>query len=177
MESISPLIQESSPVEPAGPETTCQVIHPEAELSANFAGLTRRLTCQYSIDKGVLVVRDRDGSELSAISTWRDGIVHDGLRLNLPSEDSLFEKVAEDGRVYTEDFCESFSGNFFERKLLLENDSRCFVVQPLLFEGRVRGLLGYSSRRPSTFAMFAEGALDEIAERFGELIDSTLDPR
>ncbi len=175
MESSSPIVQKSTPAEPTGADSSRAVVRPEAELSASFTGLTRRLACQYPIDKGVLILRDSGSSELSAISTWRDGVVRDGLKLNLPSDGSLFEKVAEDGRVYAEDFCGSFSGNFFERKLLLDNDSRCFVIQPLIFEGKVNGLLGYSSRRPSAFAMFAEGALDDIAERFGELIDSTLD--
>lgn len=177
MESPSAITQESSAEQPAVSNLTRTVIRPEAELSANFAGLTRRLISQYPIDKGVLVLRNEEGPVLSAISTWRDGIVRDGLKLNLPAENSLFEKVAEDGRVYTEDFCGSFSGNFFERKLLLDNDSRCFVIQPLLAEGRVKGLLGYSSRHPAVFAMFAEGALDGIAERFGELIESTLEGR
>lgn len=175
MESMSPTTHDSPAAAPDGTESTRITIRPEAELAANFAGLTRRLAQQYPIDKGVLVLRDHEASELSAISTWHDGVVRDGLRLNLPSQESLFEKVAEDGRVYTEDFCESFSGNFFERKLLLDDDSRCFVVQPLISEGRVKGLLGYSSRRPSAFAMFADGALDDIAERFGELIESSQD--
>lgn len=147
------------------------VVTPETELSETFAGLTRRLTRQYPIDKGVLVLRNEDAGELSAISTWHAGSVRDGLRLNLPIETSLFEKVAESGQVYTEEFAGSFSGNFFERKLLLESDSRCFVVQPLKSEGRVMGLLGYSSHRSHAFSMFEEGALDKVADSFGSLID------
>ena len=152
------------------------VVRPEVELAEAFGGLTRQLRRRYPIDKGVLVLRD-DNSRLAAISTYNHGLVREGLKLNLPSETSLFEKVAEDGRVYSEEFVDSFSGNFFERKLLLDEDSRCFVVQPLKSEGRVLGLLGYSSCREGAFVTFEEGALDEIASRFGSMIEGALHRR
>jgi hypothetical protein len=145
-------------------------MHPETELSRTFAGLTRRLRTKYEIDKGVLVLRQYDGKQLAAISTWHHGSVRDGLKLNLPVESSLFAKVAEHGQTYTEDFCGSFSGNFFERKLLLDDHSRCFLVQPLKSEGRVVGLIGYSSHCEAAFTMFEEGALDAVADKFGETI-------
>ncbi len=145
--------------------------HHETPLAEAFHTLTDQLHKEYDIDKGVLVLRPDAGRQLAAVSTWNRGALRDGLRLNLPVESSLFEKVAEQGHVYTEDFCESFSGNFFERKLLLDDDSRSFVLQPLKSEGRVLGLLGYSSRKPMAFVTFEEGALDAISNRLGAIID------
>ena len=142
-------------------------------LTEAFQTITNQLHKEYNIDKGVLILRPNAGRQLAAVSTWHLGIMRDGLKLNLPVEASLFEKVAEQGHVYTEDFCESFSGNFFERKLLLNDDSRSFVLQPLKFEGRVLGLLGYSSRMPMAFVTFEEGALDAICDRLGSIIDSS----
>lgn len=144
----------------------------DARLSESFFALTRWLRRIYAIDRGVLVIRSESGPRLSAISTWRDGQAREGLSLNLPLDSSLFEKVAEHGQVYTEDFCGAFSGNFFERKLLLDDDSRSFVVQPLKSEGRVLGLLGYSSRQPTAFAMLEEGTLDDMASEFGAIIEN-----
>ncbi len=144
----------------------------DAQLSESFFALTRWLRRIYAIDRGVLVIRSEGGPRLSAISTWRDGQGREGLSLNLPLDSSLFEKVAEHGQVYTEDFCGAFSGNFFERKLLLDDDSRSFVVQPLKSEGRVLGLLGYSSRQSTAFAMLEEGALDDVASEFGAIIEN-----
>lgn len=144
--------------------------HRETPLAEAFHTLTDQLLKEYDIDKGVLVLRPDAGRQLAAVSTWHRGIMRDGLRLNLPIETSLFEKVAEQGHVYTEDFCESFSGNFFERKLLLDDDSRSFVLQPLKCEGRVLGLLGYSSRKPMAFVTFEEGALDAICKQLGSII-------
>ncbi len=142
----------------------------DTKLIDAFHALTDQLTQEYNIDKGVLVLRPDDGRQLAAVSTWHRGILREGLRLNLPVKASLFEKVVEQGHVYTEDFCESFSGNFFERKLLLDDDSRSFVLQPLKCEGRVLGLLGYSSRKPMAFVTFEEGALDTICKRLGSII-------
>lgn len=144
--------------------------HKETPLAEAFHALTDQLHKEYNIDKGVLVLRPDAGRQLAAVSTWHRGALRDGLRLNLPTESSLFEKVAEQGFVYTEDFCESFSGNFFERKLLLEDDSQSFVLQPLKCEGRVLGLLGYSSRKPMAFVTFEEGALDTICQKLGAII-------
>lgn len=145
--------------------------HRDTSLAEAFQTLTDQLHKEYNIDKGVLVLRPDAGRQLAAVSVWYRGSLRDGLRLNLPVESSLFEKVAEQGHIYTEDFCESFSGNFFERKLLLDDDSRSFVLQPLKYEGRVLGLLGYSSREPMAFVTFEEGALEAISNRLGSIID------
>jgi len=146
----------------------------DTPLSEAFQTLTDCLHKVYNIDKGVLVLRHNEGRQLAAVSTWHRGSARDGLRLNLPVEASLFEKVAEQGHVYTEDFCDSFSGNFFERKLLLDDDSRSFVLQPLKCDGRVLGLLGYSSREPMAFVTFEEGALDGICDRLGSIIEKSV---
>lgn len=149
-------------------------ISDDTPLSEAFHTLTDHLRRDYNIDKGVLVLRHNEGRQLAAVSTWHKGSVRDGLRLNLPVEASLFEQVARQGHVYTEDYCDSFSGNFFERKLLLDDDSRSFVLQPLKSDGRVLGLLGYSSREPMAFVTFEEGALDTISARLGSIIERSV---
>ncbi|MCK4607034.1 MAG: GAF domain-containing protein [candidate division Zixibacteria bacterium] len=166
-----PITNESTVLSP--PDSR-DLLRNDTQLSESFFTLTRWLRRIYAIDRGVLVIRSESGPRLSAISTWRDGQTRDGLSLNLPLDSSLFEKVAEHGQVYTEDFCGAFSGNFFERKLLLDDDSRSFVVQPLKSEGRVLGLLGYSSRQPTAFAMLEEGALDDMASEFGAIIENKI---
>ena len=139
-----------------------------------FSNLTNELNNDLEIDKGVLVIRMQDTHELAAISTWNNGTLRDGLMVTLPTNSSLFEKVAEDGSVYTEDFCSSFSGNFFERKLLLNDQSRSFMVLPLKSEGKVVGLLAYSSQKPIAFAVFEEGKFRNKAKKFASDIQSLI---
>jgi hypothetical protein len=143
-----------------------QQTHSTSEI---FFELTEYLKEPFSISKSVLVIID-DQSMLSAISTWHNGLRHDGLALNLPHADSLFEKVLEHGRPYTELFPQSFSGNFFERKLLLDSTSKSFALHPLKRDGRTIGLIGFSSENSSALALLEEGSSVEIISRFAELI-------
>ena len=147
-----------------------ELIRRGESLSEVFSALTKHLREKFNIDKGVLVLRQEQSAKLAAVSTWENGVCRDGLALGLPKETSLFEQVVRQGDVYTENFCGGFSGNFFERKLLLDEDSRSFVLQPLKSDGQVVGLLGFSSQTPTAFAMFEEGTLEPIAEEFASAI-------
>jgi transcriptional regulator with GAF, ATPase, and Fis domain len=142
----------------------------ETEPSELFFQLTRRLRSQFNINKGVLLLRSGAGAPLAAISTWHNGQTREGLAIKLPSESSLFEKVAKQGQVYTDNFCGSFTGNFFEKKLLLEDNSRSFVLQPIKHGAEVIGLLGFSSEQPTAFTLFEEGELDQIVSDFAAII-------
>jgi len=142
----------------------------KTKLSDIFFALTRQLSKQFYINRGVLVLRDRGSDNLAAVSTWQNGNAREGLAIRLPSEKSLFEHVAEDGQIYTEDYCGSFSGNFFERKLLIDESSRSFVLHPIKHEGEVVGLLGFSSEEALAFSLFEEGAMDQVMSDFAELI-------
>ncbi len=148
------------------------ILNKDAELSDSFFSLTKELRKKFAIHKGVLVIRHDNGGRLSAISTWRNGSARDGLALKFPVEGSLFEKVAQQGQLFSDDYYGEFSGNFFERKLLLDDDSRSFAVQPLKADGRVIGLLGYSSRRPTAFTALEGDKIDRAAEKFGSIIES-----
>jgi len=153
-------------------QTLDEVVRGISDLSEVFFELTRYLNRDFEINKGVLVLRQERPRKLAAVSTWSNGLGRDGLALNLPCDSSLFEQVAENGQVYTENYCGAFSGNFFERKLLLGENSRSFVLQPLKSNGSVVGLLGYSSESATAFTMFEEGTLDGVAEVFGSVIEA-----
>lgn len=139
-------------------------------LSEAFGELTNELSKSFSIDKAVLVLRKTDDDGLAAVSTWRPGQLRDGLTIGLPCQSSLFEKIAEHGQVYTENFTGAFSGNLFEKKLLLDDTSRSFVVHPLKADGRVVGFLGFSSEKPTAFTVLEEGVLEDVAAKFGHFI-------
>ncbi|MFQ5499214.1 MAG: GAF domain-containing protein [Candidatus Zixiibacteriota bacterium] len=129
-----------------------------------FLEYTRALQNQFNISQGVLVLVDPVDNKLAAVSTIHNGSLRDGLRIRLPAESSLFSQVVDQSSIYNEEFVDTFSGNFFERKLLLDEDSRSFVLQPLKHDARVVGLVGFSSQQPAAFAMFEEGDIDRAAE-------------
>jgi GAF domain-containing protein len=144
----------------------------DISITEAFAEFTRALGEHFHINRGVLIIRQPDTEALSAVSTWREGVLVDGLMINLPKDSSLFEKITDTGCCYTENFCGSFSGNFFERKLLLDENSRSFAVQPLKCHGEVIGLIGFSSEQPTAFSMFEEGLVDDLARRFAEILEA-----
>ncbi len=139
----------------------------QQDPSEMFFEMIDSLKERYTLNKCVLILKHGQ-EDLSAISTWSNGLRQDGLALNLPHKESLFEKALEDGRLYTENFSGLFSGNFFERKLLLDEQSRSFALRPLKSEGQVVGLVGFSSKNPTAFALMEDGDSVEILNRFAD---------
>jgi len=142
----------------------------KVKLSELFQEVTRRLSKKLDIDRGVFIIRDKNNDKFSVISTWNNGKVRNNISINISVEPSLIEKVAEGGICFSETYTGKFSGNFFERKLLLGVNSQAYVLQPLKHEGKVVGMLGFSSLTPTAFSTVEEGILNKIAEKLGEVI-------
>ncbi|MEE8577061.1 MAG: GAF domain-containing protein [candidate division Zixibacteria bacterium] len=136
---------------------------PGTNLSDIFSELTRKLQDYFEISKTVLVIKEETSSHFLAVATFSENKTRKNLSLRLPGHSSLFEKAAEMGLVYTESFCELFSGSAMERNLLLDEESRAYALVPLKHDGKVVGVLGLSSDQPDAFLMFENGCLDRIA--------------
>lgn len=141
-----------------------------ADLSEVFQALTSELQNFYEFNRAILLIREDSGTRFMAVSTWDKGRIRKNLTLVVPGESSLFEKIAESGHLFSEEFCGIFSGNPFERDLLITDKTQSYAVQPLKNDGTVVGLIGFSSTEPSAFATFEEGALRLIAEQFARRI-------
>ena len=135
-----------------------------------FQEFTRELQRVYDITKGFLALREGDMTRFLAVATFSHGTVRKNLSLKLPNAPSLFEKVAESGQIYTENFAELCDGNLIEQRLLLDDDTHSFMLRPLKHEGRVIALLGYSSENPEAFVTFEEGLVDPALDEFGRLL-------
>ena len=146
----------------------------ETGISELFAEFTHKLRSKFRISKGVLVLRRRPGEPLSAISTWSRGETLDGLSIKLPDQPSLFERVVAAGRTYWENITDLFTGNFFEKKLLIDEASRSFVLQPLRYDGEVIGLVGYSSSDSTDFSSFEEDDIQRSTNEFAEFIGNRI---
>ena len=141
-----------------------------ADLSDIFIELTRHLQDFYPIRKGALILNEPAATRFIATAAWHNGKSRKNLSIKIPGTSSLFERIAEFGQVYTENFCHFFDGNAFERNLLLEADTQSFAVQPLKHEARVVGLMGFSSDQPMAFTIFEEGLLEKIAGQLARRI-------
>jgi len=136
-----------------------------------FSILTDSLLDVYDIRKGFLALREYEQFRFLAIALFSNGKVKKNLSLKLPQTSSLFEKVAESGHIYSENFAELYDGNLIEKQLLLDDYSRSFMLRPLKFEGEVVALLGYSSENPDAFVTFEEGLFDPVLDLFAERIN------
>ena len=146
----------------------------DADLSDIFIDLTSELQNHYHISRGLLLLKDQGSTRFIAVSTWNNGRTRKNLSLRIPSVSSLFEKVAEHGQVFSESFCDLFSGNSFERNLLIDDSAQSYVLQPLKLCGEVVGLIAYSSEDPTVFTTFEDGALADVANQLAQRIGNRL---
>lgn len=137
------------------------------EPSEMFFEIIEFLKERYTLNKSVLIIKNENAA-LSAISTWTNGFRQDGLTLNLPHKESLFERVIDDGRIYTDSFVSSFCGNFFEKKLLLDDDSRSYALKPLKSNGKLVGIIGFSSKNPTAFSLMEDGDSSDLLDQFAD---------
>lgn len=130
-----------------------------------FSEFSRLLESEFEIRKGFLALREGDQTRFLAVASWKQDGARRNLSLRLPKGPSLFEKVAESGQIYSENFAELFDGNLIERRLLLDDDTVSFMLRPLKRDGRVVALLGYSSDVPDAFETIQEGMIDAAFDR------------
>jgi GAF domain-containing protein len=135
-----------------------------------FTRFTEHLERVYAIDRGFLAVREGDHAQFTAVASWQQGRERRNLTLQLPSQGSLLQKVAEDGQVFAETFAELYDGNMIERRLLMDDETQSFMLRPLKHEGRVVAMLAYSSNDSDAFAAFNEQLLDPVFNQLAEAI-------
>lgn len=135
------------------------------DLTQEFVEMTKGLQVRFPIRRGVLVLSGETGTGFTAVAAWHNGAVRKNLRLRVPERSSLLKMVAEDGRLFVDESYGCFSGNDFEKRLLIDDDTASFVIQPLKYHGHLVGLIGYSSDDPTGFASFEATALAEVASR------------
>ena len=134
------------------------IVESPEDLSEIFIAITQKLQERFDIVRGLLVIREPQTTRFIATSTFSNRKVRKNLSLRIPEVSSLFEKVAEQGEVFSENFCNLFSGNSFEKKLLMDDDAQSYILLPLKYEAEVVGMIGYSSETDLAFtAMECQG--------------------
>lgn len=148
----------------------CRIVgNPDDQLTT-FDSFSRLLETKFEIKKGFLALRAGNQTRFLAVASWKKDKVRKKLSLTLPNSSSLFEKVAESGQIFAENFASLFDGNFIERQLLMDDSTQSFMLRPLKHEGRVVGLIGYSSDFPDAFVTIQEGYLDDAFDSLGDFL-------
>jgi len=142
----------------------------DASLSDLFLAITKKLQERFEIDRGLLAIREIDTTHFLATSSFDGRKLRKNLSLRIPSDSSLFEKVAESRDVYTDEYFDLFSGNPFEKRVLMSESTRSYIIIPIKQAGEIVGLLGYSSETPMAFAALAAMPLEQITEQLARMI-------
>jgi hypothetical protein len=135
-----------------------------------FAHFSRLLERHLDIRKGFLALREGDQTRFLAVAGWKKDGIQRRLSLRLPNIASFFEKVAEDGRLYSESVAEFFDGNTIERRLLFDDATVSFMLRPLKYDSHLVGLIGYSSDVADAFVTAESGALDPAFEQLAAML-------
>ena len=145
-------------------EVCHSLLQQETTPQAAFRTLTNALQRQFEINRGFLALREEDQARFLAVARFTDTGALKALSLRIPGINSVFEKVAEDGGLYVENFVQLFEGNTIENRLLIGENTESFVLRPLKNAGRLVGLLGYSSDTTDAFVTFEDGILDPVID-------------
>ncbi|RME28781.1 MAG: hypothetical protein D6800_03500 [Candidatus Zixiibacteriota bacterium] len=132
-----------------------------------FADLVRHLQSHYNISRGVLILREAEGTRYLVSALVSDTGERKHLSLLLPGGSSLIRQAAEDGGIYTENFFGLFDGSLFEKNLLIGPETESFMLHPVKYEGRVVGIVGLSSRTTDAFVTLDHGALEPVLTQLG----------
>jgi len=133
---------------------TVQVKPAHAHLHELFVETARSIHRYIPLQRAILVVARAHYRDLIAVAGWslsnRNGATRT-LSLALPVEDSLFAQVAAQRFGFSDDYFGLFSGNSIERRLLIDDQTRSYVIWPLKVEASLIGLVGLSSEFPGAF--------------------------
>jgi transcriptional regulator with GAF, ATPase, and Fis domain len=138
-----------------------------------FFAIAKKLNRLFEITSAVLIVRSTHDSSLKVIAIKKEHYSREGLALTLPDHDSLLYRVLRKASLHIERKPDDFSGNFIERKLLLDGNARTLAICPIVSNNSVSGLLCLSSPSPSAFDLVEKGILDSTLSQFGSLMSRT----
>jgi hypothetical protein len=145
----------------------------QKNINKLFFAIAKKLNRAFDITSAVLVIRSVRDSSLKVIAIKKDHYSREGLALTLPDRDSLLYNVLRKASLHTEYIVENFSGNFIEKKLLLDDKSRTLAICPIISNNSVSGLLCLASPSSSAFELFENGALDSILKQLGSIMAGT----
>ena len=135
-----------------------------------FFSLCKKLNKLFSLSTAVLVVHSVRDNSLKVIAVKNSKHSPEGISLTLPDQDSLLHSVFNDGSLHIDNSLEHFSGNFFEKKLLLGEEANSLAIIPINHDGNRIGLFCLASPRTNAFDLLDESLLRPVTAQFGEVL-------
>ncbi len=131
-----------------------------------FFSFTKKLNRFLPISRAALVLYSKRDGHLKVIALKAES-AREGLALSLPKKNSLFYRVFDSRSIYTADYPFYFSGNFVERKILIDQDSKSILVTPLMTGGKIYGLICLASPQEAAFRFYDHSIMERIFRKLG----------
>ncbi len=139
-----------------------------------FFSFIKKLGRMIPVSRAVLVVKSPRDGRLKVIALKGTRASREGLALSIPQSDSLLDRIFESRATYTAHDPFGFSGNFIERRILLDESTASLMISPLSANGDIFGLIGLASPEEYAFADHREEFLGRVIQKLapsvGELI-------
>ena len=145
---------------------------PKPKYGDLFLNIIKKLESKFSIDRALLAILEADGTRFIATTTFSKEKTRRNLSLRIPTVSSLFKKVAEGGLAFSEECVLFFSGNRFERNLLIDDDTESYILLPLKHDGQIIAIVGLSSHEQSAFTAFEHTRFEKSVSSLVESISS-----
>jgi len=131
-----------------------------------FFSFLKKFNRYLPVNRAALVIHSGRDKTLKVIAL-KGETAREGLALTLPAENSLLHRVYNSRAVYIANQPFYFSGNFIERKILLNPETKAVMVAPLFDGGNIFGLICISSQREGAFEGCDQGILDKVFGKLG----------
>jgi hypothetical protein len=134
-----------------------------------FFAVAKKLAKIFPISTAILVTHSKQDNQLRIVDVKKAGYSAENLALIVPNRNS-FLYMAYVNQEACHDFVpDIFDGNFLERKLLIDENTKTLAILPLNNDGYRAGLLCLASDRTSAFRDDAS-FLNSIARKLGDCI-------
>ena len=142
------------------------IIGKARNINRLFFSFIKKLNRFLPINRAALVIYSNRDKVLKVIAL-KGETAREGLALTLPAGNSLLGRVYNSRATYIADTPFFFSGNFFERKVLIGPGTKSVLVTPIITGGKAYGLICLSSTKEFAFENYDSSILDRIFRKLG----------
>jgi transcriptional regulator with GAF, ATPase, and Fis domain len=139
-----------------------------------FFTILKKVNKLLPLSTAVLVSFSHKDNSLRVIDIKKPGYTGESLSLILPDKQSLLHSIFRKKEIFTENDPLKFDGNFLEKKLLFDNETKAVAVCPIWTNSHVSGLICFTSTIPQGFDMLERGILGAIANQFAPIMDNNV---
>jgi transcriptional regulator with GAF, ATPase, and Fis domain len=133
-----------------------------------FIKLTSRLDKFFSINRASMAFYEESRDLVSIPYMMANREYKSGVQINFVATNSIITNVLLKRKIFVRDFPHFLAINELEKKILLDRESNCLAVVPLVCGEELVGTLNFASASYFAFSLLESHLLDYLFERTAE---------